>query len=53
MPDDVTTVKVSTDTWKRLNRRKGPGDSFDDVIEQLLDLAEDIEGNPKATPTAD
>ena len=37
MADDVTTVKVSADTWKRLNQRKEPGDTFDDVISKLLD----------------
>lgn len=38
--DDTTTVRVSPETWKRLNQRKGPGDSFDDIISQLLDEAE-------------
>lgn len=31
------TVRVSDETWKRLNQRKEPGDSFDDVISRLLD----------------
>ena len=43
MVDDVTTVKVSTDTWKRLNQRKEPGDSFDEVISKLLDEVESSE----------
>jgi hypothetical protein len=34
---DVTTVEVATETWKELNQRKEPGDSFDDVIQRLLD----------------
>jgi len=38
----ATTVKVKDETWRELNRRKGPGDSFDDVIESLL------EGEPGA-----
>ncbi len=38
---DTVTVRVSEQTWKRLNQRKGPGDSFDDVIEDLLDETED------------
>lgn len=43
MSEDTTTVSVSTETWKRLHMRKGPGDSFDDVISELLDLAEEVE----------
>lgn len=31
-----TTIKVKKETWKRLNRQKEPGDTFDDVIERLL-----------------
>jgi predicted CopG family antitoxin len=34
---DVTTIEVSTETWKELNQRKEPGDSFDDVIQRMLD----------------
>jgi predicted CopG family antitoxin len=34
---DTTTVEVRTVTWKELNRRKEPGDSFDDVIDRLLE----------------
>lgn len=30
-------VKVSEETWRRLNARKAPGDSFEDVIQELLD----------------
>lgn len=36
-----TTLQVSRETWKRLNRRKEPGESFDDVINGLL--ADEIE----------
>lgn len=43
MSEDRTTVTVSTETWKRLHMRKGPGDSFDDVISNLLDFAEQHE----------
>lgn len=54
MPDDdITTVKVSKDTWRRLNIRKTPGDSFDDVIADLLEQVEAQEGNPKTAATAD
>ena len=34
---DTTTLQVSKDTWKRLNARKEPGETFDDVITRLLD----------------
>lgn len=41
-----THVRVTEETWKRLNQMKGPGDSFDDVIQRLLDDHEDgIAGN--------
>jgi len=30
-------IRVSEETWTRLNRRKGPGDSFDDVLRELLE----------------
>ena len=36
MSDDITTIQVTEDTWRELNRRKGPGDTFDDVIQELL-----------------
>lgn len=52
MPEnDVTTVKVKKGTWRKLNRLKEPGDSFDDVIAKLLE--EGQEGNPKIAVTAD
>lgn len=53
--DENTTVKVKKDTWRRLNRLKEPGDSFDDVISELLADESDTEGNPRRmTPeTAD
>jgi len=38
-------IRVTDDTWKRLNRRKEPGDSFEDVIKRLLEEDEDAEGN--------
>lgn len=40
MPDpdenDSHPIKVSPDTWRELNARKEPGDSFDDVVARLL-----------------
>jgi len=52
--DEVTTIKVSRETWRRLNRRKQrPDESFDDIVQELLTQAEeDDQGNPK-TATAD
>lgn len=32
-----TTVTVHIETWRRLNQFKEPGDSFNDVIEMLID----------------
>lgn len=34
---ETTTVEIKNETWKQLNRRKEPGDSFDDVISRLLE----------------
>jgi predicted CopG family antitoxin len=43
-------IRVTEETWKELNRRKEPGDSFEDVLERLLE--ERSEGNPsRMTPT--
>lgn len=30
-----TTIEVRDETWKQLNRRKEPGESFDDVVSRL------------------
>ena len=43
MSYERTTVTVYGDTWERLNQRKERGESMDDVINDLLDLAEKIE----------
>jgi predicted CopG family antitoxin len=32
-----TTVQVSNETWKALNRRREPGESFDDVLQKILE----------------
>ena len=34
---ESTTIQINKETWRRLNSQKDPGDSFDDVIERLLD----------------
>ena len=41
MGDDDTTIRISRETWRRLHGRKDPGMSHDDVISELLDMAED------------
>jgi predicted CopG family antitoxin len=38
--DSRRSIKVHGGIWKRLNARKEPGDSFNDVIEKLLDETE-------------
>ena len=47
--DEKTTVKVSRETWKRLNHLKEPGDAFDEVIQRLL---EQEQGNGRMRTTA-
>ncbi|WP_436933720.1 DUF7557 family protein [Halovenus marina] len=36
-----TSIRIKRDTWERLRSQKGPGDSFDGVINDLLDKTED------------
>jgi predicted CopG family antitoxin len=43
MAEEKTTVTVTDETWRRLMLRKGRGDSFDDVISELLDTVEEYE----------
>jgi len=38
------TIKVSEDTWKRLDDVRRKGETFDDVIVYLLELEEKIKG---------
>lgn len=40
MPDD-TSIRIRKSTWRQLHERKEPGDSFDDVIADLLDDAQE------------
>lgn len=37
MPMEKTTIEISTVNWRRLNRRKRPGESFNDVVDELLE----------------
>jgi len=34
---ETTTIQINVDVWQRLNSRKQPGDSFNDVLDRLLD----------------
>ncbi|APW98876.1 hypothetical protein CHINAEXTREME_14305 [Halobiforma lacisalsi AJ5] len=40
MADDITTIQVTEETWRQLNVRKNPGETFDDVIQRLLEEAD-------------
>lgn len=41
MAEETTNVEVKRDTWRELNARKrGPNDTFDDVIRRMLDETE-------------
>ena len=40
MTEDVTSIQVTAETWRELNHRKEPGDTFDDVIQRLLEEAD-------------
>lgn len=33
----TTTIRVYEGTWKRVNALKEPGESFDDVLNKLVD----------------
>jgi predicted CopG family antitoxin len=35
-----TTIQIADETWQRLDDRKGRGESFDDVVRDLLDAQE-------------
>jgi predicted CopG family antitoxin len=42
MSSEDTSIRIKVDTWGRLRSRKGPGESFDDVINEVLDDAESL-----------
>jgi len=35
------TIRVKRDTWRDLHEEKDPGDTFDDVIQDLMSEAEE------------
>jgi predicted CopG family antitoxin len=42
MSDDSTSIQIGRETWRRLNgRKRGPDETFDDVLQRLLDETED------------
>jgi len=41
MTDEDPKVRISEDNWRRLNAMKRPGDTFDDVVNRLLDANEE------------
>ena len=55
MPDKADKhIRVTDETWKELNSRKEPGDSFDDVLSRLLEEdRENGQGNSNPTAMAD
>jgi len=46
-------IRVTDETWSELNKRKQPGDSFDDVIQRLLEETDEGNPNQAAAQTAD
>jgi len=53
MSDDDVNIRIKEDTWKRLNHRKEPNDSFDDVLERVLDDLDEGNTNRMTPTTAD
>jgi len=39
MTDD-TSIRIKVDTWRRLREHKGPGESFDDAVNKVLNGGE-------------
>jgi hypothetical protein len=49
---ETTTIQITVRTWQALNSRKLPDDSFDDVIQDLLQSVEDSEPSKDHETTA-
>jgi argonaute-like protein implicated in RNA metabolism and viral defense len=43
MAEGKTNVEVTNETWRRLTLRKEPGKTYNDIIRELLDIAEEHE----------
>jgi len=41
MSQEGTTIKVSTENWKWMNVKKMNGDSFDDILDRMIDAIEE------------
>lgn len=52
MSDNDTNIRIKGDTWHALNSMKGPGESFDDVIQDLLE-EHDQSGDTAEAPADD
>ena len=50
-PDETTIIEVSWTTWQRLNARKTPGESFEDVLSDVLDIVDSVESSNKESDT--
>lgn len=46
---DTTTIEIEVEEWERLNKRKKPGDSFNDVLKRVLDSIETYESSDTTT----
>jgi len=49
---EKTTIQIDVTTWQELNGRKLPNDSFDDVIQQLLQETKDTDSSHSHETTA-
>jgi predicted CopG family antitoxin len=49
--DATNHIRVTAETWRRLNRRKQPGDSFEDVIQRLLEGEDEGESSSQTEET--
>jgi predicted CopG family antitoxin len=44
VPQDIN-IRVSEEVWQELNRRKQPGDSFDDVLRRTYEFEDEPEAS--------
>lgn len=50
-PDETTTIEVSWTSWQRRNARKTPEESFEDVLNDVLDIVDAGESLSKKSDT--
>jgi predicted CopG family antitoxin len=54
MADEHKNIRIHRETWEELHYLKEPGDTFDDVIQRLIEQSEEgEEGNVKQAVMAD